>query len=665
MTETFNRRFGFLSGSDDADQQSRKIEKVTKTLEKLDKSFSKTIDNLTKVLKKTTNEDLKKMINDLLATAKTQDAVRDRLRKSGQIISKGEADSFIKASKSLSDTLSTNKELSEALKNAGRGTLAELDVGKELKKTSKEIGENASRFIASNIKQISQSGFAGEAGNTALKAISPEAAFFTEALGINLQEKLNSGIETFSEDSQDLEDVSNGVQDVVEATQETNDKLDDIQDTLVEANQNDQIKEQLGFDFGEAQTTATEDQTEALIEALTKQSEEIGNVEEAIDRNGKGLFSRFFSRGSFLGKVLSPLSGVLRFLAPLGKLLKLGLKGGAIGLGALTGFDTLKDIFSNGLDTGKALKAIGGGALAGAGIGSFFGPVGTLIGGLIGGGVGGLAAIIADNIDEEDLKRLKDGFENIGNFISTTFNKALEYLKPAFKSMAGFMVDAVEFLKNFIEDPVGKLDQAFDYAGEKLNEFLIAGFDKFDKLKSWISDQIDNISMFIGDSLDSIANFFTDTFETIKNTLMDVVNTPIDFINNFFSNKDQLDVIDQIKAAQKSRLDKAKSLSGLSVPMQEALASNLGPEIVSMETGANILESSDGIEHDISQIKVARSIKESSEDQNKMQEKQQQLILQQSKEKSSKYKSSGSRTLDNSPIMTNDLGLMMTIGGGN
>jgi len=586
MTESFNGRFGFLSNTDTADDDSRKIETVTRTLKKLDKSFESTIKNLTKVLNKTTDETLRKNINKLLETAKKQEEVRKRLRTSGEVISKKEADSLLKASKALREGVQGNQELLNAVKKAGSGSFAEVDPVKELEKASREIGESAGQFFVTNAKEISQTGLAGEASSTALRAISPEVAFFTEALGINLQEQtaglfdklsdsiqeedkivdsevearddqlientaetgdavesLNESITDFfsdqltalsdinqtllgireSGDQQNLNlskldqflassnlvtsdimspgeavieggivfereqgseeslrdlldeineentmfDSESELDDLLGETNDLNESQIDLLETMSEDTQ--QIEDTLDGLLGEVRA-GNESTVEAINEQTLAQTEQIDDVEDAINDNGPGLFGRFFGRGSFIGKLLSPLGKIVGFLSPFGKLLgKLGLgglaKGGIGGLGALLGFDAIKDIQSEGLTTGNALQSIG----AGAGVGFMLGgPLGALIGA----GVGGFGALIADAIEPEHIDMIKDGFRAAADTVFGVFDQSVDFVSRQLERIMPVINTIGGAIGTFLSDPIGTIDAGFDALGMFVNDTI-------------------------------------------------------------------------------------------------------------------------------------------------------------------------------------------------
>ena len=84
-----------------------------------------------------------------------------------------------------------------------------------------------------------------------------------------------------------------------------------------------------------------------------------------------------------------------------------------------------------------------------------------------------------------------------------------------------------------------------------------------------------------------------------------------------------------------------------------------------MDTGSTQIETSEGIENDMSQAQVAQSIKESAEIQANAVKEQGKVTVKAVEENSNKPdRMQGQRTLDNSPVHSNDIGLVMILGGG-
>lgn len=729
MTNTFDKKFGFLSNASTAEEDVRKMEKVSKTLKKLDQSFEETITSLTKVLETTTNKTLKGVISDLLETAKAQEDVRRRLKASGEVITKKEADSLIKVSESIRETISSNKDLTGSIRKVSSNTLVDLDVKKELENTSKEIGQDARKFFVANAKEISQSGVVGEASGVGLKAISPELGFIADAFGIDVQDQAMKAAEKLSEAASLLNTTAKKIVDdeleeekeqaentgeLVDLVRETNFLLEEINtsissgalsainvtnaklDEMIDATEmvvsreinpgadshiqgtilvekefnevnatQDDIDDELDALLGE--TTAGEldiidsikssedsaiesiefqteqminaieeipdseaSQTEQLIEALEDQTiaqnEKIDDVEDAVNRSG-GFFSRFLGPRSFLGRIFSPIVKVLSALAGLTGISKLleklnpkNIKPGMVarlgvgGLGALLGLDALKDIQEEGLTTGDALQSISSGALVGLALG---GPVGALIGG----GVGAFAALIANSITKEHIDKIKSGFISVGDKIFSAFDSSVEWVTKALKDPKVSVV--TDLLGDLFSNPIDTLDTLFDWLGGHLNNAVFAVGQKVEGI-------ISSTSNFFTSNFDKLTNFFSDKFNSISSTLSNIVSDPIGFIQGKYDNSET--------------------------------EANITPQSISMDTGSNILETSSGLENNIAQIEAARLARAASEER----DKEQKVTMEREKKKSRSNagQRGAQRNLNNSPIISNDMGMVLIIGGG-
>ena len=199
---------------------------------------------------------------------------------------------------------------------------------------------------------------------------------------------------------------------------------------------------------------------------------------------------------AFLGSTIVTLIGKLGSTKVAFALANLGTKlgytttasmGAAIGLGIggiIAGIPMLLvgvvDIFKNGLNELGALLSVGGAALIGVAIGSFFGPVGMLIGGVIGAAVGGVSMFIADAMNK--FAYIPTVIEVFDDKISDTTKNKVE---PFIEKMRGLddILAGVEYTGDIIsDDTVTKVESQLKTITESIKNELDA--DKNEALKN-------------------------------------------------------------------------------------------------------------------------------------------------------------------------------------
>ena len=570
MAESFNNRFGFFANTNTANTETQNIERVTRTLEKLDTSFSSSINNLNGLLKNTSNDLLKKTLPRVIALVKKQEEVQKKVKNSKEAITTKDADNFIKVSKELKTILKLNSELFNPNTLRDLKELAEVLV---LAKDSKPTGSEDSV-----IESI----------------INPTGAPQIE--GPIIFEK----------------DISEG--------------------SLTE--------DQKTFMSNQPIVDAIENQTMLLIEALNNQTisqnEEVDDVKDAIESSNS-----FFSRNSGLG---GASRGILR--------------AGVGGLGALLGFDALKDIQSEGLTTERSLQTVAGGAGIGFALG---GPLGALIGA----GVGGFSALIADSITDEHIAMIKSGFmsaaEKISGLLSNFLQDPIGSINAAFTSMELGLADAIDFT-------VAKASEISKGIGTWKDNLTLSLSDSFDSIESSIDSGLSSFSKKFKNTLSEAGGFFSSLFgdeeEVFDGSVIrgkfgakekEIANNAISAVSSGVSAFSKLpNLVQQGNEAVEGFLKE----NGIDPKaLQDSQQATFNPSNDSMET-------SSGIQNEISQMNISKTIKESSTQQIAASKEQTKTTINAVQGQNKNNRLEGRRNLNNSPIHTTDTGLVMVLGGG-
>ncbi|NNK83723.1 MAG: hypothetical protein HKO92_11420 [Flavobacteriaceae bacterium] len=762
----------------------KQTDEVRKSVMEFNKRFNASIKSTKSILESISDKKTKKELEEAIKSAEDYSKVQKKLIKQGTTISSNEAEGLITAAENLNKIVTTNDEVVSKIKQQGQN-IEDLDIETPLKAATKRIGENAKDFFVENAENISRSGLVDNVSSFGLSAISPELAFATEAMGLNLTGALSNlgtlfkGSSDFVSPKQgsgdDIDALLDGVESRINsdiATPIVTSVIEDSNSTIlsdglatreeiknsIDDSDEERIKSsRLGaFLFGRFLRKQSKLQTSELVDELETQIvstesdidrlisndnmnhemmmelfkdqhvEVIEELDDLSDAKSGGMLDRFFGKNSKFNNIMvaigASISGILTKFGGG----KLG-KAGAVGMGAFFGAKNLQNIQQEGLTTGGLISSVGSGAL----VGSAFGPLGALIGA----GVGGLAAVIADNISDEQLAIIKSAFSslstfftesvapvisNIGSFIGgtlfPTLGKVGGFLKDAFGpaineffklgesvfnamslSAEGLVriippvIDAMvsagkfvnenvvppvsSFLKEFVlgsiltfgkvlEITIGGVRAVFDTVVDsiiKVGEFLGTGaaiaVETTTKVIGWVSSTYETVSNFISDGITTISDFFTSVGESIS-SLIDKIMVPIKSVKQ---KADQ--ALDFIGIGSDSN---SPSLLGFAKDRAGALS-----EITSSLFGFGVdneLPTEGQIGSNMAQIEAANMGSYNNTKQLEAQMKQHKSLiklLQEQKEKqqsNSKYQ--GRRSLDNSPVVSNDIGLIMTLGGG-
>lgn len=283
------------------------------------------------------------------------------------------------------------------------------------------------------------------------------------------------------------------------------------------------------------------------------------------------------------------------------------------------------------------------GALGAAGkFGKFAGKAG-LIGaaGLTGFAIGSL---INEHLISDDAKlaigdfigpkidAIRDFFNDIPGNLKSFWESTLQVISDTGKSIQGFMEPILSSIGAFFEDPVTIISDKIKGIGDFFKEV----FQEVDPEKIWTSIK------------ETIFSPFKKIQEFAKN--------PISSIKEFFSSpEDPEGSPGFFKRIFSSFGDDESGSVG-------NLINDVGRASID-----HTLNSSSELESGISQLQSAEILVKNMERQEQAQQKQNKdtlKILMEREEKQQKSSFSGKTSLDNSPIQSNDIGLVMVLGGG-
>lgn len=568
MVDSISKKF-FSSLQQDQESSDNQMQELRRGLLDFNKQFVKSIKVTKELVKTLNNKRTVRELQKILEQSRKFTELEKKLKQEGSTISSKEAKGFLEVAKSLNTMLMTNKEIIKSLKQQ-KIELQELDLKEALEKATEKLVQ--------------------------------ESITFAESTNFNFQTSLESSLIP-EEEIPDDQQLSNEA--TIEAIKEVSQTIKDEFKKIREENQsNNEI-------FVEADEVTADHQI-AVEENLDDIKD---NTEESSSR---GFLSRLFGASSPLGKLFGGISGLFGKFSGRGGL----LRGGAIGLGGLLGFDALGDIREEGLTTGNFLQSTGSGAL----IGAAFGPIGALIGG----GIGALAAVITDSLNDEQIATIKRGFDNIKTFFNETISQGIQAIGPLIAS-------TVDLLGTFFKDPLGEIDEAFDSIGNFINDmgtstlkFVTSSIDEFVNEFEAIEP-----SKIITNIQEALSNLFSPLIQ-IEETVNSFIDNPLESIKSFLFSGDEEETV------------------------------SMGPQAATVPVPSS-LESSQELESSISQASLARTIVQSNNENLKSFENQQKetrtVILNQEKEKQ-KNTFRGRISKDNSPTVTSDIGLFMILGGG-
>ena len=567
--------FGFIKGTQndiDAQQKelSQRTEQVRKSIVDFNDRFTKSIAAASKVIDSISDRKAQRELQEAVDKAKKFAQVQKRLKKEGAKITQGEAQGLVNAAEMLNTIITTNDKVTSALEAQGQ-KIEELNIEKPLKSASQKLGEDAREFFVTNAEAISQAGLTQDLGQAGLRALSPELAFITESLGFGLP-SFSFGSKEAKEQESEFTVLNQSVANLEDTTQEVLVQVDQSADKIIQA---DNFREEERFEI-------QEDRHQETLEAL----------DDIQDQNQGSMFSKFFGKGSFFGRVLG---GLVKPLTALG-----GLLG----------------------KTGKAAGVLGKGGLLG-------------LAGAVGFGIG---TFINENLLSDEFKiALGDFIGPKVDSIRDFFNGVPAFFREKFNEIAE--IDYASLISNSVSTLTTNIRTAVTSAFTSVSEFFSSPSKK---IKEWLG--IDpNI-----DILDSILETVLAPFKTVSDFFADpstVAEKAKEYLTSSTSS-DEPSLLDQASTTASEIFDSLGSFFGSDESQTES------------QLGAGI-----------SQAEVTQAVNQAAARQEmvqKTQTKETQKIIQQTTEQMSKQNSSfrGQRSLDNSPVVSDDIGLIMTLGGG-
>jgi hypothetical protein len=598
---------GFFRGKSEEERElDRQLEIASRAFSRIDKRMEKSVKASQKALKNISSiEDREALSKELAKVSEVRELVND-LKKQGKTISKEESDRILKAYTSYNAVVIGNEKVVKALEKQGI-EIEDIDISRPIKRASEELGESLGGFLGKNIEAISKTGIqTEEIGNVALRSISPELAFATEALGLNIggiksffnRDKAEEGkeaeLEVLEESMKNVETILNSNQ------EEQNDNTGKIVDAIEDTVEADNVR-------NEENITIADDQHQEAIEIAD-------DIRDGQNRNS--MFSGFFGKGSGKGSLLK---GLLKGAG----LLALGLAG-AVGYA----IGTLINDYLIPEDVGRM-------------IGDFIGPR--------------IDSII--NFFKGIPSWLKEKFNSIVEFdYFGFFQKKLDDVKDFFYGIPDKITSAFKGVSEFFKDAKTKIleNLGIDPNISIMDQILDAVLSPFDSLKTFFENPTESIKKYLeGPDIEngeyeepSFTGFLKDRARAVTYSAKELIKGP-DISAGEWEEP-------SVGGFVKDRANAARNYFS-------KLISDNDLKVDSMAPSANEMENS------ISQIRMTEAMNNNASHQERIQEKSSKemiKIIKQQEEKNRNSSYRGMRSQDNSPVISTDTGLVLTLGGG-
>lgn len=607
MTNSISMGFIRQAKKDVEAQQSQldeRSEQVRKSILDFNKKFVKSIETANKLIDSLDDNKAKKALENSVKKAEKIAGIRKRLEKKGASISEKEAQEFI---------------------NTAEQVIKEVDKQQGVSRAASTLSTNVRDFFVSNAEKISQSGLTDEASTVALRAASPEAAFVTEALGFSLGDAFTSlggffsGDRNKGNDGDDVDALLDGVESRIR---------DNNEEIVVADNQRNEKNLEVKAEQHDEVLAALDD----VEDRISLSSSASSFIQGATATQAPSLIKNI---GSALGTLITPL-------LMLGKILG---KGSAIGI-ALSGIAFLGKVLIDSLSDSQI-----------ASIKSTVDNITTFAADILG----------------EGFEVIASGLSKATSFVSENLGPAIGFLKDAFGPAISEFFSLGKTVFNTVVTAGQELGGVLASAAETLTPV-------FETISSSISSALEFIGPVVKETIPKIGTFFKEfflgsilvfgdalefTFSTINKIFTKIVET-VSGIGEFFRDKIS-GVTDFFGIGQ----DEPIQAAAIAEPTIFGFVKDVAARTFDFDTdNINVnpaLPTSNELEAGINQAQISNTILSNADRQERIQKEQTKetiKILTKTEEKKQKSSYQGRRSLDNSPVVSDDIGLVYTLGGG-